>query len=182
MRAESYPLDGGEPFRYDFDVKKKSTEETAASPNAKKTVVSNRRARHEYHIDETFDAGLALVGTEVKSIRAGQANLQDAFCKIENNEVWLHNMHVNPFEHGGIWNVEPTRARKLLLHRREIDRLRGKMEQKGLALIPLALYFQRGFAKVELGLGRGKKLYDKRDDIARRDEDREARRELVGRG
>lgn len=160
---------------------KKAAKPEEPNPDAKRFVISNRRARHEYHIEETWDAGLALVGAEVKSIRAGQANLQDAFCKVENGEVWLYNMHVNPFEHGSLWNAEPRRKRKLLLHRREIDRLRAQMEQKGLALIPLSLYFQHGFAKLELGLGRGKKLYDKRDDIAKRDVEREQRRELVGR-
>jgi SsrA-binding protein len=155
--------------------------ETTSNPDAKRVIISNRRARHEYHIDETYDAGISLVGTEVKSIRAGQANLQDAFCRIENGEIWLHNMHVNPFEHGSAWNVEPRRKRKLLLHRREIDRLRGELDQKGLALIPLSLYFQRGYAKLELGLGRGKKLWDKREDIAKRDVEREVRRELAGR-
>jgi len=157
---------------------KKQTDKTQAVTDGQKVVVSNRRARHEYSIEQTYDAGLALVGTEVKSLRAGQANLQDAFCRIDNGEVWLHNMHVNPYEHGTRWNVEPRRTRKLLLHRREIDQLRGKMEQKGLALIPLKLYFQRGFAKVELGLGRGKKLYDKRDDLAKRDAEMEQRRAL----
>src|SRR5436190_2240217 len=150
-------------------------------PEPRKVIISNRRARHEYHIDETYDAGISLVGTEVKSIRAGQANLQDAFCRVENGEIWLHNMHVNPFEHGNQWNVEPRRKRKLLLHRREIDRLRGELEQKGLALIPLSLYFQRGYAKLELGLGRGKKLWDKREDIAKRDVEREQRREVADR-
>lgn len=154
--------------------------ETTTKTDGKKFVVSNRKARHEYHVDETFDAGIALVGTEVKSIRSGHANLQDAFCRVENGEIWLHNMHVNPFEHGGNWNVEPRRKRKLLLHRREIDRLRGQLDQKGLSLIPLSLYFQRGFAKLELGLGRGKKLYDKREDIAKRDVERELQRELSG--
>ena len=163
-------------------MKKQPAESEVSTSNVKRTVISNRRARHEYHIDEVFDAGLALVGTEVKSIRAGQANLQDAYCRIENGEIWLHNMHVNPFEHGSRWNVEPRRVRKLLMHRREIDRLRGRMEQKGLTLVPLSLYFQRGYAKLELGLGRGKKLYDKREDIAKRDVDRETQRELVGRG
>ena len=159
--------------------KSKQTTDQGPNPHARKTVASNRKARHEYSIDETYDAGMVLVGTEVKSIRSGQVNLQDAFCKLENNEVWLHNMHVNPFEHGTHWNAEPRRARKLLLHRKEIDQLRSRMEQKGLALIPLQLYFQHGFAKLELGLGRGKKLYDKREDIAKRDSDREARRELA---
>ncbi len=151
-------------------------------PDAKRVVISNRKARHEYSIEESFDAGVALVGTEVKSIRAGQANIQDAFCKVENGEVWLYNMHVNPYEHGTHWNLEPRRKRKLLLHRHEIDRIRAWMEQKGLALIPLKLYFQRGFAKLELGLGKGKKLYDRRDDIAKRDVERERQRELSGRG
>lgn len=160
---------------------KKQAQAQETDPNARRVVLSNRRARHEYSIEETFDAGLELVGTEVKAIRASQANLQDAFCKVENGEVWLYNMHVSPYEHGTRWNVEPTRRRKLLLHRREIDYVRAHMEQKGLALIPLSLYFQRGFAKVQLGLGRGKKLYDRREDIAKRDIEREQRRELAGR-
>ena len=159
---------------------KKAKQDIVLEPNPdyKHYVTYNRRARHEYSIEENLDAGLALVGTEVKSIRAGRANLQDAFCKIEHGEVWLYQMHITPFEHGSRWNVEPRRTRKLLLHRREIETLRVKMDQKGLALIPLSLYFQHGFAKLELGLGRGKKLWDKRDDIAKRDVDREQRREL----
>lgn len=174
----------GEPiilFRIpDQDMKKAKTTEVNGT-GARSVVILNRRARHEYSIEDTFDAGIALAGTEVKSIRAGQALIQDAFCKVENNEIWLYNMHVNPFEHGSHWNVEPRRKRKLLLHRSEIDRIRGWMEQKGLALIPLKLYFQRGFAKLELGVGKGKKLYDKREDIAKRDVDRERLRELSGR-
>jgi len=161
--------------------KQKQTTTAGHNPDAKRVVLTNRKARHEYTIEETYDAGLALVGTEVKSIRAGKANLQDAFGKVERGEVWLHNMYIAPYEQGTRWNVEPRRPRKLLLHRREIDRLRGLTEQKGYALIPLALYFQHGYAKVELGLGRGKKLYDKREDIARRDADREARRALAAR-
>jgi SsrA-binding protein len=152
------------------------------NPHEKRQVLYNRRARHEYFIDETYDAGLLLVGTEVKSIRAGQANLQDAFCRVENGEVWVYNMHIAPFTHGTHWNVEPTRKRKLLLHRREIDLLESQMEQKGFALIPLALYFQHGYAKMEIGLGRGKKLYDKREDIAKRDQEREHQREMSSRG
>lgn len=157
---------------------KKQADKSKNEGEGRKIVISNRKARHEYTIEQTYDAGISLVGTEVKSIRAGQANLQDAFCRVENGEVWLHNMHVNPYERGTHWNVEPRRARKLLLHRKEIDQLRGKMEQKGLALIPLTLYFQRGYAKLELGLGRGKKLYDKRDDLAKRDAEMEQRRAL----
>ncbi len=114
---------------YDGRVKKSATQATPDA-DAKRTVITNRRARHEYAIEETYDAGLALAGTEVKSIRAGQANLQDAFCKVENGEVWLYNMHVNPYEQGTRWNEEPRRRRKLLLHRREIDQIRGHMEQE----------------------------------------------------
>lgn len=171
------------PIRYNAAVKKPAADRnpSQANPHAKHFVLANRRARHEYSIDETFDAGIALVGTEVKSIRAGKANLQDAFCKIENGEVWLYNFYIAPYEQGSHWNVEPLRKRKLLLHRREIDILRSAMEQKGFALIPLAIYFQHGYAKVELGLGRGKKLYDKREDIAKRDAEREERRELAAR-
>ena len=154
---------------------------TEPNPHYKRFVTSNRRARHEYSIEETYDAGLALVGTEVKSVRNGKANLQDAFCKIENGEIWIYNMHIAPFEHGTHWNVDPVRKRKLLLHKREIHVLSAHLDQKGLALIPLSLYFQHGYAKLELGLGRGKKLYDKRDDIAKRDQEREQRREVFGR-
>jgi SsrA-binding protein len=161
-------------------VKKQKPEPAAEpNPNAKRQVQYNRKARHEYHIDESFDAGLSLVGTEVKSIRNGKADMTDAFCRIENGEVWLYNMYIAPHEQGSFWNVEPRRKRKLLLHRHEIHVIRARMEQKGYALIPLSLYFQRGYAKLELGLGRGKKLYDKREDIAKRDSDREARRELA---
>ena len=143
--------------------------------------MTNRKARHDYHILETFDAGIALVGTEVKSIRNGRANIQDAYCKVENGEVWIHNMHISPFEQGSRWNVDPRRPRKLLFHRREIETLRTHLEQKGHTLVPLALYFQRGFAKLEVGVGRGKKLYDKREDIADRDRERELRRAMAGR-
>ncbi len=160
-------------------MKQKPPQTTERDPNAKKIVVVNRKARHEYSIMEVFDAGLSLVGTEVKSIRNGRANIQDAFAKIESGEVWVHNLHISPYDHGTRWNVDPRRARKLLLHRHEIHLIRTRLEQKGLTLIPLSLYFQRGFAKLELGLGKGKKLYDKREDIANRDVEREARRELA---
>ena len=150
--------------------------------NAKKMVSVNRRARHDYEIEEAFDAGLVLVGTEVKSLRAGRINFQDSFCRIENNECWLYNMHIMPYELGNRWNVEPLRKRKLLLHAWEIAELRAQTEQKGLTIVPLALYFQRGFAKLEIALARGKKLYDKRDSIAERDQERESRREASPRG
>ena len=146
------------------------------SSQHKSPVLSNRKAWHEYTIEETFEAGIVLVGTEVKSLRAGRTNLQDAFCKIENMEIWLHGMHISPYEFGNRYNVDPVRPRKLLLKRDEINRLVGKMQQRGLALIPLKLYFDRGYAKIQIGLGRGKKLYDKRRTIAERDAEMERRR------
>ncbi len=155
---------------------------TADKTGARKTIALNRRARHEYFIEDTYTAGLVLVGTEVKSLRAGKVNLSDAYARIERNgEVLLHNMHVSPFEQGNRYNVDPIRSRKLLLNRREIERLAALTQQKGLTLVPLSLFFERGFAKLELGVGRGKKLYDKRESIAERDRDREARRALAER-
>jgi SsrA-binding protein len=146
-----------------------------------RAVLTNRRARHEYHIEETYEAGLALTGTEVKSLRAGKASLQDAYARIQGGEVWLVNMHINPYEQGGTFNHDPLRARKLLLRVEEIRRLVGKVQQKGYTLIPLRIYFRRGYAKVELALARGKKLYDRREDIARRDAERQIAR-AVGAG
>jgi SsrA-binding protein len=159
----------------------KPAAEAQRDPNAKKTIPFNRRARHEDEMLDTYEAGLALVGTEVKSLRAGRVNLQDAYCRIENGEAWLYNMHITPYEQGNRWNVEPLRRRKLLLHRWQIEELRAKTEQKGLTIVPLALFFQRGFAKLEISLARGKKLYDKRESIAERDQEREERRQTVGR-
>lgn len=148
----------------------------------RKLVAQNRKARHEYHIEDSYTAGLVLVGTEVKSLRAGRANLSDAYARIDKNgEAWIYNMHVSPHTEGGRYNVDPIRPRKLLLTRREIERLMGVTQQKGLTLVPLSLFFERGFAKLELGVGRGKKLYDKREAIAERDREREARRDLVRR-
>jgi SsrA-binding protein len=143
-----------------------------------KVIAVNRKARHEYFVEETYTAGLCLAGTEVKSIRAGKVSVQESYARVENGEVWLHNMYIAPYEFGTRWNLDPRRPRKLLLHRFEIAKLAGKTQQKGLALIPFKLYFERGHAKVELGLARGKKLYDKRQAIAERDADREARRAL----
>ncbi len=149
---------------------------------ARKMVALNRRARHEYFIEDTVTAGLVLAGTEVKSLRAGRANLAEAYARIEKSgEVFLHNMHVAPWEQGNRYNLDPVRSRKLLLNRREIDRLSGITLQKGRTLVPLSLFFERGFAKLELGVGVGKKLYDKRESIAERDRDREARRTLASR-
>ena len=147
--------------------------------NAKKIVMYNRRARFEYEILDSYEAGLVLVGTEVKSLRAGRANLQDAFCRIEQNEVWLYNMHVTPYEQGNRYNVGPLRKRKLLMHGWQIREMQAEVEQKGLTIVPLALFFQRGFAKLEIAVARGKKLHDKRESIADRDQQREARRQLT---
>ncbi len=138
-----------------------------------RTITINRRARFEYHIEETYEAGLALTGTEVKALRAGRASIQEAFARVERGEVWLYHMHVPPYEAGNIFNHDPLRKRKLLLHRGEIRRLLGKAQQKGYTLIPLRLYFRRGVAKIELGVARGKKQYDKREAIARRDAERQ---------
>ena len=147
----------------------------------RKTVIINRRARHEYFIEETYEAGICLSGTEVKSVRLGKASIQEAFAKVENGEVWLVNMYIAPYEQGTRYNLDPVRPRKLLLHRIEIERLTAKSQQKGLTLIPLKMFFQRGYAKIELGVGRGKKLYDKREAIAERDAEREQRRALAER-
>lgn len=138
-----------------------------------RTVTKNRKARHEYHILETYEAGLALKGTEVKSLRAGKANLQDSYARVENAELLLYNMHISPYEQGNRFNHEPKRTRKLLMHKQEIMRLLGKTRERGLALIPLQVYFKRGLAKVELALAKGKKLYDRRQDAAARDAQRE---------
>ncbi len=147
---------------------------------AKKTITDNRKARHEYFIDDTYTAGLVLVGTEVKSLRAGKVNLSDAYARLDKKgEAWIYNMHVSPHAEGNRFNVDPIRPRKLLLTRRELDRLHGVLEQKGLTLVPLTLFFERGFAKLEVGVGRGKKLYDKRESIKERESDREARRALT---
>ncbi|TEB13843.1 SsrA-binding protein [Pelotomaculum sp. FP] len=143
-----------------------------------KNVTENRKARHEYHIMETFEAGIALFGTEVKSLRAGKANLQDSFARVENAELMLYNMHISPYEQGNQFNHEPKRTRRLLMHKYEIMRLLGRTREKGLALIPLKVYFKNGLAKVELALAKGKKLYDRRDDIAAKDAKREMDRAM----
>lgn len=138
-----------------------------------KIVAENRKARHDYHIHETYEAGIVLTGTEVKSLRAGKANLKDSYAGIENTELILFNMHISPYEQGNRFNHEPLRKRKLLMHRDEINKLIGKIKEKGFTLVPLKLYFVHGRAKVEIGLATGKKLYDKRQDIAERDAKRE---------
>lgn len=144
----------------------------------KRTIVTNRQARHDYFILETFEAGVVLTGTEVKSLRAGRGNLKESYAEIQGGEVFLLNCHISPYDFGNRFNHDPLRPRKLLLRKEEIRRLYGKAREKGLTLIPLELYFdKRGWVKVQLALAKGKKLYDKREEIARRDAERSARRE-----
>jgi SsrA-binding protein len=141
-----------------------------------RNVAVNRRAFHDYFIDEKYECGIVLTGTEVKSLRAGRCNLRDGFARIDENEAWLENVHISPYEQGNLMNHEPIRPRKLLLHRKQIATLIGKVRQKGYTLIPLRVYFVRNHAKVELGLARGKREYDKREAIAERDAKREIAR------
>ncbi len=144
------------------------------------TVALNRRARHDFTIDETFEAGLVLTGTEIKSMRGGKANLTSAYARVERGEAWLVGAHIAPFEGGNRYNHEPKRTRKLLLHRSEIDELLGRTKSKGQTIVPLRLYInERGLAKIELGLARGKQLHDRRQDIAERDARRDIARELA---
>ncbi|MDD2211509.1 MAG: SsrA-binding protein SmpB [Clostridia bacterium] len=145
-----------------------------------KIVTENRKARHDYFIEETYEVGIALKGTEVKSLRAGRANLKDSYAQVQNGEMFLFNMHISPYEQGNRFNVDPVRPRKLLLHKKEINSLFGKVMQQGLTLVPLKVYFQKGRAKVELALARGKKVYDKRSALAERDAKREVERALRG--
>ena len=149
---------------------------------ADKLIVDNRRARHDYHLIERIEAGLALTGTEVKSLRDGQANLQRAYGEVRDGEVWLVGAHIAEYTQGNLANHDPDRDRKLLLRRREIDSLAGKVREKGLTLVPTRLYFKNGRAKVELALARGKEARDKRRDIAKRDAQREMERALKSRG
>jgi SsrA-binding protein len=153
-----------------------------AKEKGRKVVASNRKARHDYAILDTYEAGLALTGTEVKSLRAGHVSLVDAFAQVKDGEVYLYGMHIPEYERGTWTNHEPRRTRKLLLKRLEIDRLIGKVRESGLTLIPLAVYFSDGWAKVEIGLARGKRAYDKRQDLAKRDAEREISRALGRRG
>ena len=143
-----------------------------------KIAAENRKARHDYHIHETFEAGIALTGTEVKSLRAGKANLKDSYARIDNGELKLHNMHISPYEQGNRFNHEPLRTRKLLMHRYEINKLVGQTREKGYTLTPLKLYFSKGKVKVELALTTGKKNYDKRQDMAEKDAKREIDRHI----
>ena len=147
-----------------------------------KTITENRKAKHDYFILESYEAGIELVGTEVKSIRKGSVNLKDSWCSIDRGEVYIKGMHISPYEKGNIFNKDPLRVRRLLLHRKEIDRLYGTIKQDGLTLIPISLYFKDSKVKVQLGLCRGKKLHDKRQDSAKRDAKRQIDRAIKSNG
>jgi len=143
---------------------------------ARKVVARNRKARHEYEILDTFEAGMELKGPEVKSLRAGNVSFQDAFARVDGGQVWLHSLHISPYEQANRFNEDPVRTRRLLLNRNEIRQLVIKTEEKGLTLVPLEIYFTKGYAKLTLAVARGKKLHDKRETLKRRQQDREARR------
>lgn len=144
----------------------------------RKNLAENRKARHDYFIEETYEAGIELFGTEVKSVKLGKANLKDSYAEIKNGEIYVYNMHISPYEKGNIFNRDPLRPKKLLMHKNEIRRLSGLVSQKGYTLIPIALYQLRGLVKAELALAKGKKLYDKREDMAKRDALREVEKHL----
>lgn len=144
----------------------------------RKIIAKNPTARHNYTIEDTYEAGIVLTGTEIKSIRNSKVNLKDSYANVKNGEVFIYGMHISPYEHGNIYNRDPLRTRKLLLNRREINKLVGLIKQKGLSLVPISLYFNGKFLKIELGVGKGKKLYDKRQDIAKRDAERRMQKAL----
>lgn len=146
-----------------------------------KSVASNRKARHEYEVLETVEAGIELKGPEVKSIRAGNVSFQDAHARVERGQIWLHSLHVSPYEQANRFNVDPVRPRRLLLNKQEIRRLAAKVEEKGLTLVPLDLHFSRGYVKVTLAVARGRKLHDKREALKRKEQDREAKRAVGAR-
>ncbi len=143
-----------------------------------KLIANNKKAYHDYFIEDTYEAGIALAGTEVKSLRMGKCSIKEAYVQINHGEVFVNGMHISPYEKGNIFNKDPLRVRKLLLHRSEIRKLESKLKEKGLTLVPLQVYFKNSLVKVEVGLARGKKLYDKRQDIAKKDQRREAEREF----
>lgn len=143
-----------------------------------KLIANNKKAYHDYFIEEKYETGIVLHGTEVKSLRMGQCSIKEAFIRIENGEMWVYGMHISPYEKGNIMNKDPLRVRKLLLHKKEIDKILGKTKEKGITIVPLKVYFKGSLVKVEVGLAKGKKLYDKRDDIAKKDQRREAERDF----
>ncbi len=146
--------------------------------DSKKLIANNKKAFFDYFIEDKYEAGISLHGTEVKSLRMGKCSIKESFIRIENGEVYVYNMHISPYEKGNIFNKDPLRVKKLLLHRHEINKLMGQMQQKGYTLVPLNIYFKGSLVKVEIGLARGKKLYDKRQDIAKKDQRREAEKDF----
>ncbi len=149
-----------------------------AAKESIKLIANNKKAYHDYFIDETFEAGIALAGTEVKSLRLGQCSIKESFISIDKGEVFILKMHINPYEKGNIFNKDPLRTRKLLLHKAEINKLLGKAKEKGYTIVPLRVYFKDSLVKVEIGLARGKKLYDKRESIAKKDQQRDVERQF----
>ena len=149
-----------------------------AKKTGMKLIANNKKAYHDYFIEDTYEAGIALAGTEVKSLRSGKCSIKEAFVRVENGEVYVYGMHITPYEKGNIFNKDPLRVRKLLLHRYEINKIEAKLKEKGLTLVPLKVYFKDSLVKIEIGMARGKKLYDKRQDIAKKDQRREAEREF----
>lgn len=143
-----------------------------------KLIANNKKAYHDYFILDTYEAGIAMHGTEVKSLRMGKCSVKESFIRVENGEVFIYGMHISPYEKGNIFNKDPLRPRKLLLHKAEINKMLGKTKEKGMAIVPLKVYFKGSLVKVEIGLARGKKLYDKRNDIAKKDQQREAQRDF----
>ena len=144
----------------------------------RKLIANNKKARHDYFIEDTYEAGICLHGTEVKSLRMGKCSVKESFIRIEDGEVFIYNMHISPYEKGNIFNKDPLRIKKLMLHKNEINKITGQIAQKGYTLVPLEVYFKGSLVKVEIGLARGKKLYDKRQDIAKKDQKRQAEREF----
>ena len=149
-----------------------------AKEKGSRLIANNKEAYHDYFIEETYEAGIALHGTEVKSLRMGKCSIKESFVRIENEEVYIYGMHISPYEKGNIFNRDPLRVKKLLLHKSEIRKMKGKIAEKGYTLVPLKVYFNRSLVKVEIGLAKGKKLYDKRQDIAKKDQRREAERDF----
>lgn len=148
------------------------------SKESVKLIANNKKAYHDYFILDTYEAGIALHGTEVKSLRMGKCSIKESFIRIENGEVFIYGMHISPYEKGNIFNKDPLRVKKLLLHKAEINKLLGKIKEKGMSVVPLKVYLKGSLVKVEIGLSKGKKLYDKRDDIAKKDQKREAERDF----
>ena len=148
------------------------------SKEAMKLVANNKKAYHDYFVDEKIEAGLVLHGTEVKSLRMGKCSIKESFIRIENGEVFIYGMHISPYEKGNIFNKDPLRVKKLLLHKAEINKMLGKVKEKGISVVPLKVYLKGSLVKMEIGLAKGKKLYDKRDDIAKKDQKREAERDF----